>query len=145
MTNGYACEDCGFKLWLPVADLAVASLGLYDDERFPGRCILVLRGHKTSFEELEEGLASALISDARSAARAIRTATKAPRVNYALLGNVEPHVHVHLIPRGHPDDPVPGRSPWAHPDPARPMDADRARVLMDDIRSALPGQTAGGA
>lgn len=106
--------DCGFELWIPVADLSVSTVGLYDDGRFPGRCIVALREHHTALEDLDDHEAAEFMGDMRAVGRAVRSLTGAPRVNYAVLGNTEPHVHCHVIPR-HYDDPVPTRPPWEHP------------------------------
>ncbi|MCC6159865.1 MAG: diadenosine tetraphosphatase [Deltaproteobacteria bacterium] len=128
-----ACAQCGFSLWLPIAALDVSTLGLYNDARFPGRCILALNDHAEDFALIPEKLAFEFVLDARHAARAIAIAMKVPRVNYAILGNAEPHVHFHLIPRNPSDDPVPNRSPWNHPDPVRKLAPD----LRDEIRSGI--------
>lgn len=115
MKNGYKCTVCKFSLWYPICELTVSYLGLYNDSRFPGRCILVLKNHAESFSDLDTDLAQAFVMEARSAARAIKIATGAPRVNFAILGNTQPHIHCHLIPRGFPGDPIPTRTPWEHP------------------------------
>ncbi|MFL5910250.1 MAG: HIT family protein [Gaiellaceae bacterium] len=47
-------------------------------------------------------------SDVRIAVRAIRAVFAPCHVNYQLLGNATPHVHVHVVPR-YLDDPSPGR------------------------------------
>jgi len=44
----YRCATCGFELHHPIATLSVSALGLYDDARFPGRCILALRPPRDS-------------------------------------------------------------------------------------------------
>ena len=46
------CHSCGFELYHPVAESATTRLGLYDDARFPGRCILMLQAHYTSLEQV---------------------------------------------------------------------------------------------
>lgn len=126
----YRCAECGFELFRPIARLAVSTLGLYEDGRFPGRCLLVLNSHAEHFEDLPESLAQQLSTDARKAARAIRLATRARRVNLAILGNVEPHLHVHLIPRGGANDPAPGRSPWSVDQGEKALDPEASRELV---------------
>lgn len=109
------CVSCQFELWHPIISFGVSTLGAYNDARFPGRSLLVLNEHHTDFSDLDEVLLGKFASDAQRAARAIRDATGAPRVNYAILGNAEPHLHWHLIPRIPSAEPLPERSPWDDP------------------------------
>jgi diadenosine tetraphosphate (Ap4A) HIT family hydrolase len=136
----YRCAVCGFALWLPVASLGVSTLGLYDDARYPGRCLLALHDHHEDFATLPADLTPRFVADAQRAGRAIQQAVGAERMNFAVLGNVEHHVHFHLIPRGAESDPVPGESPWStdvRGDPLPP--AERARI-MGRIREALEAE-----
>lgn len=135
--RGYTCRDCEFKLWLPVADLQVSSLGLYDDARFPGRCLLVFHRHEEHLTDLSASEACAFLEDARRAATAVMASGNIARVNYAVLGNTQPHLHMHLIPRRE-DEPDPQRPPWEHPDPARPLPPDDVDALMTILRTNLP-------
>lgn len=68
----YACPVHGFKLWLPIERLSASAVALYDDARFPGRCILVLFEHQTALDELDPSTHIALSNDMREAGRAIR-------------------------------------------------------------------------
>lgn len=111
----YTCASCGFSLWLPVAELKHSQLGLYDDARFPGRCLLVLKQHEERFEGLERDLMCAFVEEAQGVGKALRAATGCERVNLAVLGNAEPHVHFHLIPRYPRREPRPTKSPWDDP------------------------------
>lgn len=134
----YTCEVCSFSLWLPIARLGVSTLGLYDDARFPGRCLLVLHSHVEHFAELDPTEAAELAKDLRNAGRAIAAVTKPIRVNYALLGNKAPHVHFHLIPRP-PSDPVPHATPWHHPDPLTPLRTEeRVRLIAALAEQLVP-------
>lgn len=133
----YQCAECGFTLWHPFARLASSTLGLYDDARFPGRCLLAFDGHVDDFAALDERQSIAFVRDAQHVARALKRATRAHRVNYAILGNVERHLHFHLIPRVLDGDPVPNKSPWSHPEPARPLPVDERERLIARIASEL--------
>jgi diadenosine tetraphosphate (Ap4A) HIT family hydrolase len=124
----YTCQACSFSLWLPIARLGVSSLGLYDDARFPGRCILVLHRHQENFAMLDRKEASDFTHDLQRAAQAILAVTGAPRMNYALLGNKEPHIHFHMIPRQE-TDPVFHLTPWHHPEPRRDL-APEVRIAL---------------
>lgn len=136
----YSCVSCKFSLFTPIAELGVSVLGLYDDARFPGRCLLVLRDHYDDLVDVPESLTSSFMSDAKRAARAIQAAVSADRINYAILGNAVPHVHAHLIPRTWKNDPVPGKSPWNHPEAVTPLEADRkTRVILSILERLNDG------
>jgi diadenosine tetraphosphate (Ap4A) HIT family hydrolase len=111
----YMCPVCDFALWLPLVKLKVSVLGLYDDARFPGRCILALNEHAEDFSRLKSQVARDFFEDCQKAARAIQAAVGVERVNIAILGNEVAHVHFHLIPRRPLDEPIPTRPPWEHP------------------------------
>ena len=131
---------CSFELWRPIAELRVSVLGLYDDGRFPGRCLIAVKAHEEDFARLSNEDTSAFVCDIQAAARAIQRVTQAPRINYAILGNVEPHIHAHLIPRS-ADDPIPKKSPWQHPEPVRPLGQRQADDIIRAIRERLLERT----
>ena len=135
--SGFECAVCGFRLWHPICELGVSSLGFYDDERFPGRCLLTFRRHVEHLTEVSEGEAAAFIRDSQAAARAILDCTRADRINYAILGNTEPHLHMHLIPRVQSTDPIPTRPPWEHPEEKRPMEPEAAQALVRAIAAGI--------
>lgn len=132
-----ACSTCGFKLWLPVVRLRTSYLGLYDDARFPGRCLLVLTEHVEDLTALPQEVACDFLEDARDSARAIQSVTGSPRINYAILGNTESHLHWHLIPRRPDAEERPARPVWEDPRPVTPLDADEATRVVEQLRSTL--------
>jgi len=131
------CATCGFAVETPVARLASATLGVFSDARFPGRCVLVLDRHAEHFEDLPPELATSLALDAHRAARLIRRVTTCPRVNYALLCNQVPHLHLHLFPRGGPGDPDPRVSPWQLPEPEVPLADEELAGMRERLAAAL--------
>ena len=136
---GFRCAACGFELWNPICELSTSALGLYDDQRFPGRCILVFSSHVESIEDVAEAeVLLRFMRDLQAVSRAVRKTVGALRVNVSFLGNQEPHLHAHLIPRVEGGDPVPQRSPWAHPAKVAPLDpGEKARLRAAIGRAAL--------
>lgn len=137
----YKCEECNFELWNPIASpdftkLSCSWLSLYDDDRFPGRCILAYDRHEEDFAYMDLFDMTAFMSDAQKVGKAIQKVTGARRINYAILGNAVPHVHVHIIPR-YGSDPVPNKSPWNHPDKIRPLNDEEKHRIINSIRSEL--------
>ena len=75
----------------------------------PGHSTVVFRGrHVADPIDLTPDETVAFWSDVRIAARAIQTVFAPCHLNYQLLGNAMPHVHVHVIPR-YLHDSAPGR------------------------------------
>lgn len=133
----FQCSVCGFSLWIPVGRYGVTHVGLYDDVRYPGRCIVALTEHHEHFEQLEASVASKFIRDVQVAGSVIRRVSQAPRMNYAILGNVEPHIHAHVIPRQVGSDPEPQRSPWQNPIPHTKMTDSERDAIVASLTAAL--------
>ena len=131
-----ACS-CGFSLWNPIAESVYSSLGLYDDARFPGRSILRLNQHHESLEDVPDDVLNAFMQDIKTAMTAIRTVTGAARVNVSILGNRDPHVHAHLIPRFPDEEEFPDCSPWNDLRPKTALETpDKSRIITG-IREAI--------
>lgn len=128
-----ACQQCGFELWEPIAQSTYTSLGLYNDDRFPGRCILSLREHKESLEKLTVDAMVFFMRDIQIAMKAIRQATNATRVNVAILGNRETHLHAHLVPRFPENEQFPDYSPWNDLRPKRKLPCAETERLKNAI------------
>jgi diadenosine tetraphosphate (Ap4A) HIT family hydrolase len=133
----YRCGACGFELRNHVGDLSASQVGLFDDARFPGRSLVVYESHVEDVNDLSFERASAFFEDCRRAGRAIASATGAERINYAILGNAEPHLHCHVIPRRPDLEPRPDRPPWEDPRPQVGLGAERVTALIGALRAAL--------
>ena len=136
---------CGFVLYHPIAQSDTSKIGLYSDSRFPGRCILALRSdrcfqggkHVELLEELPDSMMLDFMSDVRAVCRAIGRAVAADRVNIAILGNREHHLHAHLIPRFSSNEAFPDCSPWDDPRPKTPLSEERAGEITRSIYNQL--------
>jgi diadenosine tetraphosphate (Ap4A) HIT family hydrolase len=97
-----ACTACSGR-WPDAADriaeLPESVLYLHTDQFFPGWSVLVLRRHATELFELERDELARVMEEVSDAARALKIAFGARKVNYALFGNLVPHIHWHLVPR----------------------------------------------
>lgn len=132
-----SCLQCGFELYKPISVLHVSNLGLYDDDRFPGRCILSLHHHYEDLTEVPENLMNAYMDDIRHAMKTIKNVTGCSRVNLAILGNAVPHVHAHLIPRYPEREENPNQSPWNDPRMKNTLDPILSRNLIQELANAL--------
>ena len=133
-----SCVDCGFALWEPIAASTHSRLGLYNDDRFPGRCILMFRDHFESLDQLPMDSTLGFVRDIQLATRAIKKATGAARVNISLLGNRDPHLHAHLVPRFPHLEQFPDSSPW-NDLRVKDVSAERVELVKGEILDSLLG------
>jgi diadenosine tetraphosphate (Ap4A) HIT family hydrolase len=137
LTTDTPCRTCGFHLWEPIAESPHAKLGLYSDSRFPGRSILTLRGHFESLDSVPMDTMMGFLRDIQICMLAIQSATGAHRVNVAILGNRETHVHAHLIPRFPEQEKFPDRSPWNDEREKEPLPTEQLNAIKQNIFEQL--------
>lgn len=135
LCTGLRTDDAGRI----VAELASGRVLLQDDADFRGYCILVFRRHACELFELSYAERSALIEDVNRVAQAVQRVVQPAKLNYAMLGNMAPHLHVHVIPR-FPGDGWWGQSIWARPDAARrTLPTEELAALGAALRATLAG------
>ena len=140
--RGADCPVCGAsgareRTWL--ADLPSGRVLLQDDADFAGYCILYHRRHVAEVFDLRVAERAAFIEDVSRLAAAVAACCRPGKINYANLGNEEPHLHCHVVPR-YPTDGWWGQAfslrPAAQRKPLSP--AEYAR-LQRALRAALTG------
>jgi diadenosine tetraphosphate (Ap4A) HIT family hydrolase len=117
-----------------IAEMPGAWLYLCDDQAFPAWSVAIAKRHATDLFELEGDERAQFLDACASLSRAVRAVAGAAHMNYASLGNVVRHLHVHCIPR-RPDDPHWGAAPWPHE--AVAPDPEQARATIARLRDAL--------
>ncbi|MFC5937620.1 MULTISPECIES: HIT family protein [Mycobacterium avium complex (MAC)] len=135
------CPRCGFELRIPLAALPAADVGLYDDGRFPGRLIVAARPHFNHLDEMPADVLADFTRDVQTAARILRGLNDVVRVNVAVLGNREEHVHAHLIPR-RPTDANFGLAPWDQAPDRVPLADGECRRLTALLAQAFRSRAA---
>ncbi len=123
---------------LKICDLKVSVAALHRDQYFYGRCLLVLKWHEVELYNLSEDERAAFFEDMIVVARALKSALKPDKMNYAVLGNVVPHLHWHLIPR-FKSDPLWGRPIWAEPHDEKVLSNAEYEELIEIIRKCIQG------
>jgi diadenosine tetraphosphate (Ap4A) HIT family hydrolase len=104
-----------------------------------GYCLLLPDPVVGTLNELAGPARLQVMNDMARLGDALLVATGARRINYAIFGNLEPALHVHLVPRY--DNEVEGlrtAHPWQYDWAAAPaFDAARDAALLQQIREAL--------
>ena len=92
-----------------------------------------------TLNELAEAARSQALQDAARLGDALLAVTGALRINYAIFGNQEPALHIHVVPR-FADEPAAmrGAHPWSYDWNAAPrFEAQRDAALLEALRVEL--------
>lgn len=118
-----------------IGDLALCSVLLMEDARFPWLILVPRRDGLSEITDLSPDDSSTLMEEIRLATGVMQALSKPDKVNVAALGNVVAQLHVHVIGRFHSDpawpNPVWGvgtRTPY--PPHARAQLIERAAALF---------------
>ena len=121
-----------------VAELPRSYVVLAWQQFYRGYCILFAKRHVTELYLMPREESRALFDEVVAVSEAIAAVTEPWKMNYACLGNTEPHVHWHLTPR-YESDPRRYDAIWSRPDVERNVslaDSDR-RALLAALRSEI--------
>ncbi len=121
-----------------IAELKSCYVILGDQQFYRGYCVLFAKLHATELYLMPADAARLLFDEMRLVAEAIAAVVKPWKMNYECLGNSEPHVHWHLLPRYETDEMRHGPV-WLRPESERkvPLEEDDRRALIDSIRHQL--------
>lgn len=106
-----------------------------------GYSVVVCRGrHAGAPQEMTGGEHAAFWSEVGAVARAIEDVYSPIHLNFQILGNQDPHVHVHIVPRYDPDPapsmPLPAEA-WSA---SRRLAPDELARQLDQLRAAVDGR-----
>lgn len=105
----------------------------------PGYCLLLPDPVVPSLNDLTGEARQDFLRDMARLGDAVLSVTDASRINYEILGNVEPVLHAHIIPRyATEDEPLVRQPVWLHDwEKAPGFDLDDHGDLLDQIHGAL--------
>lgn len=118
-----------------VGDLALCSVLLMDDARFPWLVLVPRRRRASELTDLSNDDAAVLMGEIRIAVGVMQALSQPDKVNVAALGNVVAQLHVHVVGRFRSDPAWPGPV-WGHdsrtpyPPHARAQLIERAAALF---------------
>ncbi len=114
---------------------------LCDMQFLRGYTILLADPLVASINNLDRLRQAAYLGDMTLIGDALLEVTGAYRINYGILGNSDPFLHAHIVPRylSEPEN-LRARLPWSYPKKlmeAVAFDAERDRELMGQIAAAI--------
>ena len=119
-------------------------LSLSRQQGYLGWCLIILQRHETDAANLTDEEIKELWSIVRSLRRALERLFHPDHFNYAFLGNVVRHVHMHVMPRYQAPREFGGREfvdrhwGWF----SIPGAEEAPQALLDDLRAAIQAQLA---
>lgn len=90
-------------------------VALGDHAFFEGYSVIILKEHRTHYDELSEILRLELCNVQAHVGKVLRDVYGCYRLNYACLGNQVEHLHWHIFPR-YLSEPDRLSHPWKHQD-----------------------------
>lgn len=125
-------------LMVPVVKLNTAILHLYREQSYPGRCVLVYDRHVQKLTDLTAEEHAAFFRDVQHAAQVLTKLYHPDKINYLVLGDLCPHLHLHLVPK------YQGGTDWGSifqmmPNPAYFLSGEEEAAEVERIRRAFEG------
>ncbi|GFZ30713.1 HIT family protein [Clostridium zeae] len=86
-------------LMLKVTKLNVSTLYLFKEQTYKGRCVVAYDNHVNELFEISESELALFMKDVATAAKAIKTAFGADKMNLGAYSDKLPHLHFHVVPK----------------------------------------------
>jgi ATP adenylyltransferase len=116
-------------LMIEIAPLEVSTLYLFKEQTYKGRCVVASRLHVNELFELPKAEIGLFMADVARAAKAMKAAFGAAKINYGAYADKLPHLHMHLVPK-YQDGPSWGTTFTMMPEPKKIIsDAEYAQMI----------------
>lgn len=89
-----------------VASTATCHVRLSRNQAHRGYSLVILRDHVTDLADLDSAGLGGFWSDVQRSGRTIATVFAPRKIDYLVMGHRMPHLHCHLLPQHHTDDPL---------------------------------------
>jgi diadenosine tetraphosphate (Ap4A) HIT family hydrolase len=124
-------EDCrGGRQPGLIAELDASFVVLGDSQQFEGYTLLLAKSPATELFDLPSPERAAFFEEVAQVAKAVARVTGAHKINYECLGNMVPHVHMHIFPR-RLSDALPLAPVWGQMHATGTPEADRCRLDLE--------------
>lgn len=90
---------------LPIAEWRLSALRLMNDRRFPWLILIPRQPELVELHDLDAAARADFTEEIALAARALKAATNAHKINIGALGNIVRQLHMHVVAR-FPEDPA---------------------------------------
>ena len=84
---------------IEICPLQVSTFYLFREQTYRGRCVVALNAHETELFNLDDETLCRFSKDVATAAHAVQKTFKPGKVNYAVYGDLVPHLHYHIVPK----------------------------------------------
>ncbi|MGE5606217.1 MAG: HIT family protein [Bacteroidota bacterium] len=96
----YCAKDQRLQdLMIEVRQLDTATLYLFKEQTYRGRCVVAYNRHVRHLTELSELEVAAFWKDVTRVAKALEKAFHPDKINYGIYGDTNPHLHCHVVPK----------------------------------------------
>ncbi|MGO4573142.1 HIT domain-containing protein [Microvirga sp. 2TAF3] len=135
MTSAFTLDSRLEADTIPIGDLALSSVLLLNDARFPWFVLVPRLPNASELTDLSDEQAVQVMEEIRIATRVMVALAKPDKVNVGALGNIVTQLHIHVIGRFRSDPAWPGPV-WGHgtrtpyPDHAATALIERAVTLF---------------
>ncbi|MBZ6076565.1 HIT domain-containing protein [Microvirga puerhi] len=119
---------------IPIGDLALSSVLLLNDARFPWFLLVPRLPNASELTDLTDEQATQLMEEIRVTTRVMMELSRPDKVNVGALGNIVSQLHVHVIGRFRSDPAWPGPV-WGHG--ARTPYPDHAATALIERAASL--------
>ena len=99
-----------------VTELAHSRVFLVRDQTHPGRCVVLLKRHARELFELAPDELAAFMAEVARVAQVVHRVSGCDKLNYAVYGDLSPHLHVHIVPKWR------GGAAWGEPFVLKPAE-----------------------
>lgn len=115
-------------LMIEIAPMSASTLYLFKEQTHRGRSVVAYNGHVNELFELPDAELNRFTQDVARAAKAIKAAVNAKKINYGAYSDKLPHLHMHLVPK------FEGGAAWGAPFEMMPANK---QLLSDTDYAAL--------
>jgi diadenosine tetraphosphate (Ap4A) HIT family hydrolase len=99
MTDAFALDPQLERDTLPVCDLALSTVRLMNDSRYPWMILIPRRTDVSEIVDLTSNERHLLLDETSRVAEALRTQCTPKKLNIAAIGNIVAQLHVHVVAR----------------------------------------------
>jgi diadenosine tetraphosphate (Ap4A) HIT family hydrolase len=87
------------KILIEICRLETSTLYLFREQTYRGRCVVALDSHETELFRLDRDTLGQFSRDVSRAAAVLQRAFAPDKINYAIYGDLAPHLHYHIVPK----------------------------------------------